>query len=225
MTALSFTREPLPERFCNLDRLLHEMETRGLDGVVVTAPNNVFYLTGFNGIAHKSDEPRPYACVLSRYAPDDIILIVADYYINTAASQPSWVQDVRSFRAVMMPLDLPAAPGDVERFIPASASDKPWMANLKSTFAGGLGGAVTRALGDLGLDRGRVGFDDLRDRARLVVQPPAERVPRDALHCNEHLAVLLAHVIHARAPRMIPFRGTSRLVPKAPNHVFVDVVL
>jgi hypothetical protein len=28
-------------------------------GIVATAPWNVFYLTGFNGIAHKSDEPRP----------------------------------------------------------------------------------------------------------------------------------------------------------------------
>jgi hypothetical protein len=30
----------------------------------VTAPWNVFYLTGFNGIAHKSDEPRPYAVIV-----------------------------------------------------------------------------------------------------------------------------------------------------------------
>ena len=36
------------------------MKARGLDGIVATAPWNVFYLTAFNGIAHKSDEPRPY---------------------------------------------------------------------------------------------------------------------------------------------------------------------
>src|SRR5262249_5992685 len=45
-----FTRAPLPRRFCNLDRLLHAMKARSLDGVVATAPWNVFYLTGFNGI-------------------------------------------------------------------------------------------------------------------------------------------------------------------------------
>ena len=55
----SFVREPLPKRLCNLDRLLHALEARGLDGIVATAPLNVFYLSGLNGIAHKSDEPRP----------------------------------------------------------------------------------------------------------------------------------------------------------------------
>jgi hypothetical protein len=64
-TADAFARAPLPKRFCNLDRLLHAMKARGLDGIVATAPWNVFYLTAFNGIAHKSDEPRPYASIVS----------------------------------------------------------------------------------------------------------------------------------------------------------------
>ena len=55
----SFARAPLPKCFCNLDRLVHALEVRGLDGIVATSPHNVFYLSGFNGIAHKSDEPRP----------------------------------------------------------------------------------------------------------------------------------------------------------------------
>ena len=51
-------RVPLPERFCNLDRLLQAMQARNVDGLVATSMLNVFYLTGFNSIAHKSDEPR-----------------------------------------------------------------------------------------------------------------------------------------------------------------------
>ena len=76
--SLAFERTPLPAQLCNPDRLLFEMEQRGLDGLVALAPNNVFYLSGFNGIAHKADEPRPYAFVFSRHAPDHPILIVAD---------------------------------------------------------------------------------------------------------------------------------------------------
>ena len=56
----AFGRQRLPERFCNLDRLLAGLEARDLDGLVVTSALNVFYLTGFNGVAHKADEPRPY---------------------------------------------------------------------------------------------------------------------------------------------------------------------
>jgi hypothetical protein len=66
--APAFARAPLP-RLCNLDRLLHAMKARDLDGVVASLPYNVFYLTSFNGIAHKADEPRPYAVILSRHAP------------------------------------------------------------------------------------------------------------------------------------------------------------
>ena len=61
-----FLRTPLPPCLCNLDRLLHAMTARDLDGIVASLPYNVFYLTSFNGVAHKADEPRPYAVVLSR---------------------------------------------------------------------------------------------------------------------------------------------------------------
>src|SRR5262249_6577836 len=74
-----FARLALPKRFCNLDRLLFAMRERGLDGIVATQPYNVFYLTGFNAIAHKADEPRPYAVILSRHVATEPVLIVADY--------------------------------------------------------------------------------------------------------------------------------------------------
>src|SRR4029450_8222157 len=105
-------RKPLPKRFCNLDRLLTALRARGLDGIVATGPTNVFYLTGFNAIAHKSDEPRVCAVILSRHAPDHPIMVVADYYLATFLVQETWVEDIRPFRAVMLPLDLPASSAD-----------------------------------------------------------------------------------------------------------------
>ncbi|HZA67439.1 MAG TPA: aminopeptidase P family N-terminal domain-containing protein, partial [Geminicoccaceae bacterium] len=89
-SAPAFVRAPLP-RLCNLDRLRHAMAARGLDGIVATVPYNVFYLTSFNGVAHKADEPRPYAVVLSRHAPEHPVLVVADYYLATFLTQPTWV--------------------------------------------------------------------------------------------------------------------------------------
>ena len=106
----------MPKRFCNLDRLLHALKARNLDGIVATVPQNVFYLTGFNGIAHKSDEPRVCAVVLSRHAPDHPIIVVGEYYLATFLTQETWVEDIRPFRAVMMPLDLPAQTTDIDRF-------------------------------------------------------------------------------------------------------------
>jgi Xaa-Pro aminopeptidase len=166
----AFTRATLPKRFCNLDRLLFALRARGLDGIVATLPYNVFYLTGFNAIAHKADEPRPYAVILSRHAPDRPILVIADYYLATFLKQPTWVEDIRPFRAVMMPLDLAPARADIDRFIPQGGAGVPWIERSRQSYAFDMGTAVRGALADLKLDGGRVAFDDMGAGLRLGVE-------------------------------------------------------
>ena len=140
----AFPRKPLPKRFCNLDRVLHALEVRGLDGIVATLPNNVFYLSGFNGIAHKSDEPRVCAVMLSRHAPEHPVMVVADYYLATFLTQETWIEDIRPFRAVMMPLDLPAQKSDIGRFIPPTGTEKPWVENARKLLVRGSRGDPQR---------------------------------------------------------------------------------
>jgi len=166
----SFARKPLPERFCNLERLLAAMAARGLDGIVLSTPLDVFYLCGFNGIAHKADEPRPYAVLLSRHAPEHPIVVLADYYLASFLSQPSWVRDIRPFRAVMMPLDRAPQRHDIERFIPRAASELDWVRNARSRYAFDMSSALRGALTDLHLQSGRIGFDDLALARRLNVE-------------------------------------------------------
>lgn len=162
-----FARKPLPERFCNLERLLAAMTARGLDGIVLSSPLNVFYLCGFNGIAHKADEPRPYALAFSRHRPDHPILVLADYYLASFLAQPSWVRDIRPFRAVMMPLDRPPQRQDIDRFIPREAAELDWVRGARRHYAFDMSSALRGALADLGLERGRIGFDDLALGQRL----------------------------------------------------------
>ncbi len=157
----AFERAPLPARFGNLERLLSAMAARGLDGVVLTSPLNVFYLSGFNGIAHKADEPRPYALALSRHAPEHPILVIADYYLGTFLRQPIWIEDIRPFRAVMMPLDRPPQRADIDRFIPRDGLDVGWVRSARERYAFDMSEALRGALAELRLDRGTVGFDDL----------------------------------------------------------------
>jgi len=166
----SFARQPLPERFCNFERLLAAMAARGLDGIVLSTPLNVFYLCGFNGIAHKADEPRPYAAVLSRRAPDHPIVVLADYYLATFLSQPSWVRDIRPFRAVMMPLDRAPQRDEIDRFIPRAASELDWIRNARERYAFDMSSALRGALADLHLESGQIGFDDLALAKRLNIE-------------------------------------------------------
>lgn len=145
------------------------MAQRGLDGIVASTPLNVFYLSGFNGIAHKADEPRPYAVVLSRHAPEHPILVIADYYLATFLAQPSWVRDIRPFRAVMMPIDRAPQREDIERFIPQEASELEWMRAARSNYTFDMASAMRAALRELRLDGARIGFDDLGFGQRLGV--------------------------------------------------------
>ena len=165
-----FARAPLPPRLCNLYRLLHAMKARDLDGLVASLPYNVFYLTSFNAVAHKADEPRPYAVMLSRHAPEHPILVVADYYLATFLTQPSWVEDIRPFRAVMMPLDLPPQREDIDRFIPRSGAGVDWIQRARRHHAFDMADAVRDALRELKLERGRVAFDDMGFGFRLGLE-------------------------------------------------------
>ena len=168
-SAEAFPRKPLAKKFCNLDRLLHALEARGLDGVVATVPQNVFYLTGFNGIAHKSDEPRVAAVLLSRHAPDHPIIVIADYYLATFLTQETWVEDIRPFRAVMMPLDLPPRRTDIDRFIPTQGGSKPWVASARRHYGFDMRTMLRKALQELRLERGKVAFDDRGFGMRLAL--------------------------------------------------------
>jgi Xaa-Pro aminopeptidase len=165
-----FERNRLPERFCNLERLLSAMAARGLDGIVASTPLNVFYLSGFNGIAHKADEPRPYALMLSRHAPEHPILVIADYYLATFLAQPSWVRDIRPFRAVMMPIDRAPKREDIDHFVPRAAHDIEWVRRAREHYAFDMATALRSALVELGLERGKVGFDDLGFGQRLRLE-------------------------------------------------------
>src|SRR5918996_4416569 len=168
-TSKSFAREPLP-RLCNLDRLLHAMRARRLEGIVATLPRNVFYLTSFNGVAHKADEPRPYAVILSRTMLEHPVMVVADYYLATFLSQPTWVQDIRPYRAVMMPMDLPPRREDIDRFIPSHGAGVDWLERARRNYSFDMASAVRGALRDLKLERGRVAFDNMGFGFRLGVE-------------------------------------------------------
>jgi Xaa-Pro aminopeptidase len=202
MTSNAFPRKPLPKRFCNLDRVLYALKARGLDAIVATVPTNVFYLSGFNGVAHKSDEPRVSAVILSRHAPEHPIMVVADYYLATFLAQPTWIGDIRPFRAVMMPLDLPARKSDIDRFIPPADGGKPWIAHARKHYAFDIGGALKGALRELRLERARVAFDDRGFGLRLGIEGLTVADGYDPMMFARAIKTPVEHDLIRRATRL-----------------------
>ena len=156
--------------YCNQPRLMQAMAARGLDGMVITNPLNVYYLSGFNSIAHKSDEPRPYAVVISRHAPDQPIMVIADYYLSTLAALAGPITNVHPFRAVMMPMDLPPQRVDIDRFIDQPTAAQSWIEEARANYRFDMKSALLGALESVGLKTGRIGFDDLGFGLRLGLE-------------------------------------------------------
>ncbi len=157
----------MTERLCNLDRLVHLMNRRGVDAVIAASPNNVFWLSGFNAPAQKSDEPRPIAVVLAREAPEAPVLVLPDYYLGAVAARPGWIEDIRPYRAILLPFDMPSrGAADLDRFV--AAEDRPdWFAAAAGRYAPDMLTALESACADMGLSGKRVAVDEPRLGGRL----------------------------------------------------------
>ena len=153
---------------CNLDRLAHTMEVRGIDGLVITTPQNVAYLSGFNSPGPQADELPAVAVFLSRHELQHPILIAPDLHLSSFVNAPIWVDDLRPYRSGILPLSVPTEPSVFNKFIPASQQDAAWVKRARGEYVESLTEACSKATQDLGLGTGRVAFDDLRLAKRMA---------------------------------------------------------
>ena len=59
-------------------------------------------------------------------------------------------------------------PSLFNKFVPISQQDAAWVKRARDTYVGGFTEAIRKALQDLGLANGRIGYDDLRVGAKLA---------------------------------------------------------
>ena len=152
----------------DLERLAGAMEARGMDGVVITTPLNVTYLSGYNPTAPKADEPPGVAVVISRHDLQHPILIGPDIFLSPFLDAPIWIEDLRPHRSVLISVAALTERSEFFRFMPASRQDSGWVKSAGDRFAGGFTEAIRGAMQDLSLSHGRVGYDDLRVGAQLA---------------------------------------------------------
>ena len=158
----------VPAPIFDLERLAWAMEARGMDGVVITTPLNVTYLSGHNPTAPKADEPPGNAVVISRHDLQHPILIGPDIFISPFLDAPTWIEDLRAHRSLLIPLSASTEASEFYRFMPASRQNSGWVKNAGDRFVGGFNEAIHGAMQDLGLSGGKVGYDDLRVGAKVA---------------------------------------------------------
>ena len=162
--APEFKRVPLPERLCNLGRLLDTLEQRGMDGLVVYLRPNVFYLSGFAPPASASvQETNGYgAVVIAREAPDHPIVFIPEFELTYFSRQPSWIKDVRPYATLLTPFDVDWGAATIDHYLPAALRETDWGRAAREHYAPSLAEGVRAAMRELGIASGTVGFDDLR---------------------------------------------------------------
>jgi Xaa-Pro aminopeptidase len=162
------------ERLCNLGRLFDTMAQRGLDGIVSYLRPNVFYLSGFAPPASASvHETNGYAAVvISRHAPEHPVIVVAEFDLAHFLVQPSWVRDVRPYATLLSPLDVAWGASALEHFVPADLLRTERGAVARGHYAESLVAGTARAMRELGLGTGTVGFDDLRFAGAVAAGGP-----------------------------------------------------
>ena len=153
---------------CDLERLTHAMEARGIDGLVISTPLNVSYLSGYNPTAPKADEPPGVAVVISRHDVQHPILIGPDVFLTPFLDAPIWIDDLRAHRSVFHPVSVATQPSGFNKFVPASQQDTAWVKRARDRYVGSFTEACRNAMHDRGLGTGRVGYDDLRLGAKLA---------------------------------------------------------
>src|SRR5215471_6269255 len=126
-----------------------------MDGVVAYLRPNVLYLSSFAPPSNQSvHETNGYAAVvISRHAPEQPVIVVAEFDLAYFLSQPSWIEDVRPYATLLLPFDVPLGPSPLDRFIPASQRTSAWADRARASYARSLLEGVGSALHDLRLDK------------------------------------------------------------------------
>src|SRR5215469_2012163 len=131
------SRPRLPERFCNLLRLLWTLDHRGVpDGIVLYLRPNVFYLSGYSSKPSAAvHETNGYgAVILSPRDPDHPILIVPEHDVAFFVRNPTWIKDIRAYASAINPRQILMDGSAFDRIVPSQVSSTSWGPRARTSY-------------------------------------------------------------------------------------------
>jgi Xaa-Pro aminopeptidase len=181
----------------NRERALQTMDRLGLDALVASAPRNVYYASGFwTRISEWGFQENQAAVIVPRDPAKPAILVVPEFAISGLIETPTWIPQVRTTEFLSTsavahepePVRLDPLQGDIEQLY----ADKVSGSMAPNIVLGTVG-----ALAELGLERARIGFDDLRLALHVQAELPA-------LHWVDGIDAWL-HIRKVKTPQEIEF--------------------
>lgn len=146
----------------NRERANEFMDREGLDALIAVDSNNVVYLSDY-----QSDflfDPPWLACAILPRSPDiEPCLVITEIDVCVLVEEPTWMPDVRPYYFELFGKRFPIQTFNKDE--PLSGEDleiRGWVDKLERNPVNGVIPAVIGALKDKGLDKMRLGFDDIR---------------------------------------------------------------
>lgn len=161
----------------NKERALTLMDRHGLDALVAATPENVYYLSGY-GTEH-SFHFAPWglsAAVLPRDDSLPATLLVHEWELPHLVGRPTWMPEIRVQTGfdVHVPEDAALGPDEEQLRELVLAGRKQGVPNRQRLLA--------QTLQELGLERLRLGFDDVRVMLELQENELADAQAREAIN-------------------------------------------
>ena len=145
----------------NQSRALDAMERNGLDGLVVTTPTNLYYVSNFRALGTEFDA----FAVLPRSSAAPPTLGVGHRGVVFLAANPTPIPNIITFEQPQFANVFPQPGAPYQGFFPTTRAIEAEIRRLlkeahNTSTSDGLE-ALTYCLRDLGLEKARLGFDDL----------------------------------------------------------------
>jgi Xaa-Pro dipeptidase len=135
----------------NIPRLKALMKKQSLDAVIATCAENVTYLSGFWAMSQWVRRG-PQAYVLFAGSTENASIIVNSGLLDLVPDQKPWITDIRRYGYFQLDTDASARLDDADRLQSQLFSSKAYKDSVD---------ALVSAMKEQGIERGRVGLDEM----------------------------------------------------------------
>lgn len=165
------------------------MARDGVDALVCVLPKNVYYLSDYDS-DWLFDVPWAACAIVSRHSLDVAMLIVHDVEVTNLATSPSWIPNLRVYRANLCGEIVEHYAIDDDTMLLAEERGAVDLLDAtRATATDGVYAAIQSALHDLQLDGKTLAIDDARLREAVAQSCPRARCVDGLSLLNEIRAV------------------------------------
>jgi len=160
----------------NHPRALQKMDEYGVDAIVAATPRNFYYASEYwTTVAKWGHQENIFAAIIPRDEDRDAQMVIPEGFFGNIFFYPTWIPAVRPVE--MMNTSVIAHEPEPVRLEPFQSDvEEAYAQRVVAPLADNMLVGIAEGLKDLGLEKGRVAFDDMRVANHVKAELPGLRV-------------------------------------------------